>query len=156
MQPLLIRSATTPADLALIRELFGEYQQHIGIDLGFQGFAQELAELPGKYAPPSGGLLLAYWQDAPAGCVALRPLEPSVCELKRLYVRPSFSGKGIGSALLERAFAEAVTAGYQRLRLDSLHSMAAAAHLYQRYGFYAIEPYNASQRADIYYLERVL
>ena len=102
-----IRQATTEADIAAARALFEEYAAWLGVDLCFQGFAAELANLPGLYAPPRGRLLLALADGNVAGCVALRPLGDSVCEMKRLFVRPAFRGQGVGRMLAEKVVAEA-------------------------------------------------
>ncbi|PYN38672.1 MAG: GNAT family N-acetyltransferase, partial [Candidatus Rokuibacteriota bacterium] len=102
-----ITQAVTPEQIVEARTLFREYERSLGIDLCFQGFEQELAGLPGAYAPPRGRLLLAVDGGAPAGCVALRPLEDAVCEMKRLYVRPPYRGRRAGRRLAERVIAEA-------------------------------------------------
>jgi ribosomal protein S18 acetylase RimI-like enzyme len=128
-------------DLNLLRALFVEYAERLGIDLEFQHFAEELANLPGAYAPPAGCMLLAEWRGQIAGCVALRPLEGDICEMKRLYVRPSFRANGIGRALSRAAVDRAQDIGYARMRLDTLPWMEAAIALYHSLGFVEIEPY---------------
>jgi GNAT superfamily N-acetyltransferase len=136
-----IRPAELPQDLEAIRALFAEYAESLGIDLGFQGFEREVAELPGKYAPPAGRLLLA-WSDArPVGSIALRPLDAKTCEMKRLYVRPEARGERLGRRLVERLLEEARQAGYARICLDTLPMMASAQSLYESLGFVPIEPY---------------
>ncbi len=112
VQALELRQAESPEQIAVIRELFLEYAQSLGFSLCFQSFDKELAGLPGDYAPPEGRLLLATYDAAPAGCVALHKLDSSICEMKRLYVRPQFRGKGLGRALAERVIAEARQIGY--------------------------------------------
>lgn len=151
------------ADYALLRELLVEYAQSLGFSLAYQGFAAELAELPGKYAPPTGALLLAWADGAAAGTVALRQLTPQICEMKRLYVRPAYRGRRTGEGLsLGRALACAIVAqarelGYQRLRLDTVvGKMDAAMRLYRSLGFVDIPPYYASPVPDTTYLELVL
>jgi GNAT superfamily N-acetyltransferase len=118
-----ICQAVTPEQIGLARTLFEEYAAWLGIDLSFQGFAAELAGLPGFYVPPRGRLLLALARSEAAGCVALRPLAEGVCEMKRLFVRSGFRGQGIGRRLGERIVAEARTIGYRTMRLDTLLSM---------------------------------
>ncbi len=123
------------------RELFLEYTQALGIDLSFQSFEQELAALPGEYTPPGGQLLLAFDGAQLAGCGALRKTEGGLCEMKRLYVRPAFRGKGVGRALAVALIAAARGMGYAHMRLDTLPSMAEAAALYRSLGFREIAPY---------------
>ena len=135
--------------LLTARCLFEEYAASIGTDLCFQGFQEELASLPGKYAPPEGRLLLAMHDDHTAGCVALRALDDDICEMKRLYVRPAFRSLGLGRELTQRIIQEAKEAGYQRMRLDSLPTMSSALRLYRELGFREIAPYcnNPVERA---------
>ena len=131
----VIVEASGAADIAACGELFREYQRSIGIDLAYQDFETELATLPGKYAPPRGRLLLARQGEALAGCAALRPLNATDCEMKRLFVRPDARGTGLGRALAERLVAAAIEQGYARVRLDTLPTMGGAQSLYERLGF---------------------
>jgi carbonic anhydrase len=134
--------ASKPADVDRARRLFRAYADWLGVDLCFQNFERELAELPGCYAPPAGRLLLAKVAGDVVGCVGLRPLEPGVCEMKRLWVEPGFAGRGIGRALAERIIAAAQEIGYRRMRLDTIPArMPAAQHLYRALGFREIPPY---------------
>ncbi|WP_428558718.1 MAG: GNAT family N-acetyltransferase [Solidesulfovibrio sp. DCME] len=139
---LRLGTGIAPAtDMAVVRLLFQEYAQGLGFDLCFQHFDEELAGLPGRYAPPGGGLWLAWMEGMPAGCVALRPLETGICEMKRLSVRPAYAGQGLGRKLAEAAVAGARERGYAAIRLDTLESMTAANALYRKLGFGQIAPY---------------
>ena len=127
------------------------------VDLCFQGFERELAELPGAYAPPEGRLLIARVGGDVVGCVGLRPLEPGICEMKRLWVEPGFGGRGIGRALAESIVAAAREIGYERMRLDTLpERMPAAQHLYRSLGFREIPPYYDNPLPGVTMLELAL
>lgn len=148
-----IRHATTETEIAAARALFEEYAAWLGVDLCFQGFAAELAGLPRLYAPPRGRLLLAWTGDSPAGCVALRQLGDSVCEMKRLFVRPSFRGQGVGRMLAKKIVAEARAIGYASMRLDTLPAMSAATALYESLGFARIPAYYVTPLQDTMFME---
>lgn len=143
-------------ELEEITSLFREYNDFLGFDLCFQNFAEELAALPGKYAPPSGRLYLVKYGGNTAGCAAFYKLGEGVCELKRLYLRPGFQGRGLGRAVMQRAMADAKAAGYDRMRLDSLRRLKEARALYEKFGFTEIQPYNYNPFDDVYYMERAL
>ena len=117
-----ISDALDPADIEAARELLREYQEAIGIDLGFQGFAAEVEGLPGEYAPPRGRLLLAREDGVIVGCVAMRPLSGDTSEMKRLFVRPRSRASGVGRQLAERVIADARAIGYRRMYLDTLRA----------------------------------
>jgi putative acetyltransferase len=136
-----------------VRALFREYAGWLAIDLSFQGFAEELAGLPGEYAAPHGTLLLGLAGDAVAGCVAVRRWEDRVCEMKRLYVRERFTGQGCGRVLAVHAIEWARRAAYERMLLDTLPSMAAAQRLYEDLGFRDIAPYRFNPVAGTRYME---
>src|SRR2546428_11449686 len=151
-----IGQAVTPGQVAEARALFREYERSLGIDLCFQGFEQELASLPGAYAPPSGRLLLATDGGALAGCVALRPLDDSACEMKRLYVRPEFRGRRAGRRLAESVVAEARSIRYARLRLDTPPFFEDAITLQRALGFVEIAPYTTNPVPGALFMELAL
>lgn len=143
--------------MAAVADLFREYEVSLGVSLCFQGFAEELAGLPGKYAPPKGELLLARVGGAVAGCVALRPLdEDGACEMKRLYVRPAFRGTGAGRRLAGAIVAAAVERGYRVMRLDTLEKLGAAVALYEAMGFRRIGAYCVNPLDGVLYMEKTL
>ncbi len=151
-----IVSATTPEHLATVRRLFEEYWQSFGFTPCFQNFATEVAGLPGYYAPPSGRLALAFEGGEPAGCIALRPLDPLRAEAKRLYVPPRFRGQGAGLALLQWVIGEARAAGYQEMIGDTMPVMRRALAMYDRLGFEQTGPYKPDATPGAIYLRLVL
>ena len=151
-----IRSASTDADFAQARALFEEYAAGLGIDLCFQGFSQELDTLSRMYGPPRGVLLLAEMEDSLAGCVAVRPIDAAICELKRLYVRSACRGTGLGRRLTETALQAARDLGYKRIRLDTLPQMQAAQRLYEDLGFQDIPAYYGEPIAGQRFMEAIL
>ena len=151
---LEVCAVESPVQVAQARELFLEYAQSLGFSLCFQNFDKELADLPGDYAPPDGRLLLGQFEGQLAGCVALHNLEPGICEMKRLYLRPPFRGKGLGIALMETIIAEARSIGYTRMRLDTVEPvMKDAVAMYRRHGFKEIAPYRPNPMAGTLYME---
>ena len=151
-----IHIAESPGEIKLIRRLFREYQNSLGIDLCFQNFESELAHLPGKYRPPDGRLYLAWEGDQAVGCAGLRKIEEGVCELKRLYVQPSHRGRGIGRQLALEAVKDAREIGYGRMRLDTLPSMLPALELYRALGFKPIATYTDNPVEGALFLELTL
>jgi GNAT superfamily N-acetyltransferase len=136
-----IIDAASMEQLETARGLFLEYERYLQVDLCFQKFEEELAALPGDYAVPDGALLLAVAEDAATGCVAMRKIEPGVCEMKRLYVRPPFQRQGIGKQLAITIIDKAREVGYRKMRLDTLNTLDAAMALYASIGFRKINPY---------------
>jgi putative acetyltransferase len=149
----LIQAQSTN-DVCRARELFEEYAAGLGINLCFQNFDKELADLPGEYAPPNGRLLLAFEGKQLAGCVALRKIGEGACEMKRLFVRMEFRGKGLGRMLAESIIGEARLLGYERMRLDTLPGkMDRAIAMYRSLGFREIEPYYHNPVAGATFME---
>lgn len=147
-------------DLQSVRDIFREYAATLTVDLDFQNFDQELADLPGDYAPPRGALLLARVDGTLAGCCALRPMDssdyPNAAEMKRLFVRKAFRGFGLGRQLTEAILDEARRAGYSTVLLDTLDEMEAARALYEELGFVEIPPYYHNPHAGAHYLKAEL
>jgi GNAT superfamily N-acetyltransferase len=151
---LIYTQVESPQQIAQARELFLEYARSLGFSLCFQNFDQELAGLPGDYAPPEGRLLLAEYDGQLAACIALHKLELGICEMKRLYLRPQFRGKGLGRALAERIIAEARTIGYRHMRLDTVEPvMRDAVAMYRKLGFKEVASYRANPIAGALYME---
>ena len=143
-------------ELEKIKELFQEYSAALGIDLDFQDYEKELANLPDKYTFPHGRLYIATYNNVLAGCVALRPLNGNRSEAKRLYVRPPYRKLKIGNTLVEKIITDAKDIGYDNIVLDTLASMKPAIGLYKKLGFYEIEPYCYNPIKDAIFLQKDL
>jgi putative acetyltransferase len=152
-----LHQAESPAQIAQVRELFLEYAQSLGFSLCFQNFDQELADLPGDYAAPDGRLLLAEFEGQLAGCVALHKIDAETCEMKRLYLRAKFRGKGLGRLLAETVIAEARKMAYKRMRLDTVGPvMKDAVGMYRKLRFVEIAPYRPNPMEGTLYMELTL
>jgi ribosomal protein S18 acetylase RimI-like enzyme len=149
-------TASSGADIEWVRTLFREYADSLGVDLEYQGFEEELRDLPGPYAPPRGTLLLAWLDNEVVGCVGVRPIDERLAEMKRLFVRPAGRGTGLGRTLAEAAIRFATVAGYERMRLDTLPQMQRAQDLYRSLGFMPIDAYRFSPVPGTVFLELVL
>jgi putative acetyltransferase len=148
-----IREASTLGDITAAGALFREYAAWLGVDLCFQGFAEELTTLPGRYAAPRGRLLIAWADGEPAGCVALRPLSDTRCEMKRLFVKPLYRGQGLGRELAEKVVSEARVIGYSSMVLDTLPTMQAALQLYKALGFARCSAYYKTPLSGTVFME---
>jgi ribosomal protein S18 acetylase RimI-like enzyme len=154
---VIINLASGPADIAAVSALFREFAASLPIDLGPQGFEDELAALPGAYAPPRGALLLAKRGDEALGCIAVKPLAPpAIGEIKRLYVRPAGRGLGVGKALVAAIMTAAERIGFEELKLDTLPHLTAAIGLYRAVGFSTIAPYGSHPYPGLVCLGRKL
>jgi putative acetyltransferase len=153
MGRMRVQNAESPEFISMVRELFVEYSKSLGIDLCFQGFAEELANLPGEYVKPAGRLSLLMDDDRAAGCGALRPIDRAVCEMKRVYVRPAFRGRGAGRAIILSMIEAAREIGYQRMRLDTLPTMTEAIAIYRSLGFREIAAYRTNPVRGALFLE---
>ena len=156
--PFRIEPARSEADLEAVTGLFAIYVSTLGVDLTFQDVKSEMENIPGKYAPPKGELWLARnGAGTPVACIGLRPLDDEgCCEIKRLYVSPLARGAGLGKALIDTVIAKAASLGYERIRLDTLPSMASARALYKNAGFMEIEPYYETPLVGTIFLELML
>ena len=153
----MIFQAETSDQIEQARTLFREYESWLGLKLCFQNFAEEVENLPGKYAKPDGRLLLAFADEDLAGCIALRKLEDKICEMKRLYVRENFRGRKIGNLLIEKLIAEARIIGYEKMRLDTYPpKMSKAVALYNSHGFREIAPYYHNPYGETLFMEMTL
>lgn len=154
---LSIIQVEAPEQIEEARTLFREYEAWLGMDLCFQGFEEELRDLPGKYARPKGRLFLAHWDEKLAGCIAMRKLEDGISEMKRLFVRDGFRGKAIGVSLIEELIAEAHKEGYAKMRLDTFPpKMGKAVSLYESHGFQPIPPYYDNPHEGVLFMELTL
>ena len=157
MSTAKIIQASSESQIDETRRLFREYEAWLGLDLCFQGFEEELARLPDKYAEPDGRLLLAYSGERLAGCIALRKLEQGICEMKRLFVRDEFRGQKIGVLLIERIIADAHALGYEKMRLDTYPpKMGKAVSIYKAHGFRHIEPDYVNPHEGVLFMELTL
>lgn len=148
--------AESPQQVEVARNLFLEYEKALGISLCFQGFEQELANLPGCYLPPLGRLLLGFEEGFPVACGGLRPLAAGTCEIKRMYVRPGYRGQGYGRRMCESLLVAARSEGYEKVRLDSLGHMHEAISLYRSLGFEEIHELTSHPGLDVHFMELVL
>jgi putative acetyltransferase len=152
MGEVRIAEARWPDDQVAVESLFREYVASLAEDISFQNVDDELAGLPGKYARPTGVVLIARDGDAPAGAIAYRMVEPGVCEMKRLYVRPNFRGRGLARDLANELIEDARSQGYRTMLLDTLASMAAARALYRDLGFVPVAPYYDNPLPGVMYM----
>ena len=144
-------------ELDIIRDLFREYEKELNEDICFQSFEEELKHPLKKYGPPAGDLLLAYWEDEIAGCIALSKMKESgTCEMKRLYVKPSFRKNKIGRLLVEDLLNSAKERSYKKMRLETFSKLQAAVHLYQQFGFENISAYYNNPLPGVMYMEKKL
>ena len=150
---MTITKVQAPDKIDEVRHLFREYEQFLDVDLCFQNFEEELAGLPGKYAPPHGALFIAVEGRHAAGCVALRKLEDGICEMKRLYVRSQYRGRGLGRILAKRVIEEAIELDYMIMRLDTLDKLKEAMKLYETLGFKRRSSYYDNPLPGVVYWE---
>lgn len=150
---MTIKQANTKSEIEAVRKLFREYHKFLNADLCFQSFEEELANLPGKYVHPEGRILIGLIDKKIVGCVAVRKLEGTVCEMKRLYVKPETRGTGLGAKLAEQIIKIAQNLGYQTMRLDTLERLTDAMNLYKKLGFKKTEAYYKNPLPGVIYWE---
>ena len=152
-----IKLAQDDRDYKMGAELFREYAKSINIDLGFQKFEEELNKIHLQYGPPNGGLLLIKHTDGSyMGCVAIRKIDETAAELKRMFIKPEAQGKGLGRLLLNRALDLARLLHYEKVLLDTMPFMESAIQLYKKMGFYEVEPYRYNPFEDALFFEKML
>ncbi|MDW3190833.1 MAG: GNAT family N-acetyltransferase [Cytophagales bacterium] len=147
------QEAKSPEAFQLAVDLFKEYADQIETDLSFQNFDEEMENIEHQYSKPWGTLYLIYQKEALAGCFAIRKFESTICELKRMYLRTSARGSGLGKTMLLEAIEAAKSMQYQKMRLDTLPTMKPAIELYQKVGFYEIDPYRFNPIPDSKFFE---
>ena len=150
---IYLQEVKSTEEYNIAAQLFKEYATQLKVDLSFQNFEQELLDIKIQYARPKGIIYLAYDKDEPVGCFGIRAFENDTCELKRMYLKAEMRGKGVGKLLLEKSIAAGKELGYLRMRLDTLPSMQSAIGLYQKMGFYEIEPYRFNPIEGTKYFE---
>lgn len=148
-----LKEAQSKEDYAIAINLFQAYAAQLEVDLSFQNFAQEIKDIESQYAQPNGAIYIAYDKDIAIGCFGVRAFEPSICELKRMYLKDTYRGQGIGRLLLEKSIGVGAALNYKKMRLDTLPSMQSAIKLYQKLGFYEIEPYRFNPIKGTKYFE---
>lgn len=155
-QEYVIKNAETATEIQAVRRLFREYESYLNVDLCFQDFENELTNLPGVYVPPDGALLIAVQKAHVVGCVAVRRMDDSTCEMKRLYVIPETRGSGLGRQLAEVIIQRARDLGYRRMVLDTLDRLKEAMGLYESLGFRRTAPYYDNPLPGVVYWELTL
>lgn len=150
---IILKEVKSTEEYQVAAQLFKEYATQLNVDLSFQNFEQELLDIKIQYVRPKGIIYLAYDERKPVGCFGIRAFEGDICELKRMYLKTEMRGKGIGKQLLEKSIAVGKELGYLRMRLDTLPSMQSAIGLYQKMGFYEIEPYRFNPIEGTMYFE---
>jgi putative acetyltransferase len=150
----LVQITEEGTELDEARQLFREYEKELDADLCFQSFEKELENPLYKYGQPQGSLILAYWNNEPAGCVALQPLEEGACEMKRLFVRPSYRQHKIGEALVVEILEQAKLLGYSKIKLDTLQRLQAAIHIYKKHGFEITTAYYSNPLDEVVYMSK--
>lgn len=148
-----ISQAVNPEQMKIAKKLIISYSRSLRVSLDFQDFEAEMNDFPGQYSPPRGSVLLAYLGSEPAGCVALRPLTGSICEMKRLFVLPEYRGHSLGFSLAKAVISEAKGKGYDFMRLDTLPEMTTAQYMYEKLGFSEIPPYRKNPVQGSRFLE---